>query len=93
MQLNHNVTPDPQTELLIERLEEELTDVCTYNSLYEAFVSRGMPDEAYTIERIARDEYKHASLIQILLDNKGVAIPKESPIPDLWQKARAVFHV
>lgn len=87
---NHNTDV---LDRITDRLEEELTDVCTYNALYETFMSQHMFEEASFIELIARDEFKHANILQNILNTHRVDTSKHPEIPALWDKAKRAFHL
>lgn len=89
---NKNYNNTSVLDHIIDRLEEELTDVCTYDTLYETFMSQRMFEEASFIELIARDEFKHATILQNILNTHRVDTSKHPEIPALWDKARRAFH-
>ena len=78
---------------LVNRLKEELTDVDTYNSLYESFKAHGMHEEAADIEAIARDEFTHAEAIYDILKEHGHYLHADQEIASLWHRAKSVFHI
>lgn len=75
------------------RLKEELSDVDTYNNLYEALKMQGMYEEAEEIEEIARDEFEHAETLYELLEEHGHDTSTDEEIAVLWHKAKDAFHV
>lgn len=86
-------TEEDLVKFLVSRLKEELTDVDTYNSLYELFEMRGMYDEAEDIEDIARDEFKHAEILSDILEEHGYDLHSDQDIKTLWHKAKKAFNV
>lgn len=80
-------------KVLVNRLKEELTDVDTYNSLYESFKAHGMYEEAAEIEEIARDEFTHAEALCDILKEHGHDLHADQEIASLWHKAKSVFHI
>lgn len=78
---------------LVNRLKEELTDVDTYNSLYESFKAQGMYEEADEIEEIARDEFTHAEALCNILKEHGHDLHTDQEITSLWHRAKSVFHI
>lgn len=78
---------------LVNRLKEELTDVDTYNSLYESFKAHGMYEEAAEIEEIARDEFTHAEALCDILKEHGHDLYADQEIASLWHRAKSVFHI
>lgn len=86
-------TEEDLVKFLVSRLKEELTDVDTYNSLYETFKMRGMHDEAEIIESIARDEFTHAEALHEILEEHGHHLHSDQEISSLWHRAKSVFHI
>lgn len=80
-------------KVLLSRLKEELTDVDTYNSLYESFKAHGMYEEAAEIEEIARDEFTHANALYDILKEHGHDPYTDHDVHPLWHKAKSVFHI
>jgi ferritin len=80
-------------KVLVNRLKEELTDVDTYNSLYESFKAHGMYEEAAEIEEIARDEFTHAEALYDILKEHGYDLHADQEITSLWHRAKSVFHI
>ena len=78
---------------LVNRLKEELTDVDTYNSLYESFEAHEMYEEAAEIEEIARDEFTHAEALYDILKEHGHDLCADQEIGSLWHRAKSVFHI
>lgn len=90
MEIKHH-TKDDLINHLSHRLKEELTDVCTYNDLYESLVSYHLYDEADIIEEITRDEFDHATAIYDILKMHGYNEDEDTEA--LWHKAKMVFHI
>lgn len=80
-------------KLLAHRLKDELTDVETYNSLYESLRAHGMYEEADEIEEIARDEFTHAEALCEILKEHGYDLHAEQELDFLWRRAKHVFHI
>lgn len=80
-------------EHLKNRLKEELTDVDTYNSLYESFKAHGFCDEAQDIEAIACDEFRHAECLEEILREHGHDVSTDKEISSLWHRAKQVFEM
>lgn len=80
-------------KLLAHRLKDELTDVETYNSLYESLRAHGMYEEADEIEEIARDEFTHAEALCEILKEHGYDLHAEQELDFLWHRAKHVFHI
>lgn len=80
-------------KVLVVRLKDELTDVDTYNSLYESFKAHGMYEEAAEIEEIARDEFTHAEALCDILKEHGYDLQADQEIASLWHRAKSVFHI
>lgn len=82
-------------KVLVSRLKDELTDVDTYNSLYESFKAHGMYEEAAEIEEIARDEFTHAKALYDILKEHGHEhdLHADQEIASLWHRAKSVFHI
>lgn len=78
---------------LVNRLKEELTDVDTYNSLYESFKAHGLHGEACEIEKIARDEYRHAMMLTDMLEDYGYDVSADQEIMTHWFKAKRAFCI
>lgn len=78
---------------LVNRLKEELTDVDTYNSLYESFKAHGMYEEAAVIEEIARDEFTHAEALYDILKEHGHDLQADQEIATYWLKAKRAFCI
>lgn len=78
---------------LVNRLKEELTDVDTYNSLYESFKAHGLYEDAAEIEEIARDEFTHAEALCDILKEHGYDLHADQEIASLWHRAKSVFHI
>jgi ferritin len=78
---------------LVNRLKEELADVDTYNSLYEYLMSNGLHEEAREIEKIARDEYRHATMLTDMLEDYGYDVSADQEIMTHWFKAKRAFCI
>jgi rubrerythrin len=83
---------DDLIKRLVVRLKEELTDVETYNELYEYLESHHMYEEADVIEEIARDEFSHADAICDMLKELGYDF-SEPGLEMMWQRAYHAFHM
>ena len=77
----------------VNRLKEELTDIDTYNTLYESLKAHGMYEDAAEIEEIARDEFEHAETLFEILKEHGHDLSADQEIATLWHKAKSVFHL
>lgn len=73
--------------LLKDRLKKELQDVIEYDTLYNV-----LKDEQHKviIEKIANDEYDHASIMQEMIDEYGIILGDE--YKELWRKAKECFN-
>lgn len=80
-------------EIFVAHLKDELTDVEKYAELYDALEAQGFHDEADDIEEIARDEFKHATIIYDILDDWGYDIHQHHDITMMWHKAKEIFHM
>lgn len=79
------------TQILCEKLKDELHDVIAYGKLYDELVEAGKHHDAEIIEEIARDEYDHAHAIKRILDrHKHHEIDAEAKA--LWDEAAHAFE-
>lgn len=76
---------------LISKAKEELSDVISYNQMYESLKSRGLYDDATDIEHIANQEYVHAKIIFDLLKERDYDVYENSEIVALIEKVDEIF--
>ena len=76
---------------LISKAKEELSDVISYNQMYESLKLKGLYDDAMDIEHIANQEYGHAKIIFDLLEERDYNVYDDSEIAALIEKVEEIF--
>ena len=76
---------------LISKVKEELSDVISYNQMYESLKSKGLYSDARDIEHIANQEYEHAKIIFDLLEERDYDVYEDSEIAALIEKVEEIF--
>lgn len=84
-------TKEEVLSCLVSKAKEELSDVISYNLLYESLKSHEMCDDAEEIEHIANQEYRHAKTIFELLMERGYDIHDNAEIMSLLRKVKEIF--
>ena len=76
---------------LISKAKEELSDVISYNQMYESLKAKGFHSDATDIEYIANQEYEHAKIIFDLLEERDYDVYEDLEIAALIEKVEEIF--